>query len=585
MKKLALAILTLAFILQTYSSFASDPLTDFGPVLSGDAFMYEQATVTITLDVTNVSCNGANDGSITVNADGTAPYVYEWSNNETTATIANLAPGQYSVTVTDNDNFEAMETVTVTEPPPLAGSIEKLGDISCNGASDGSAMIDPSGGNGNYAFSWSHSPSASMASVSDLPPGTTTVTVTDVNGCTLTDQVMITQPDALACNSVIDQDASCNGVSDGAATINAIGGTMPYSYDWSHNANAMGSSTNDLPAGSHTVDVVDENGCVVQCELDITEPAALMIDAAIQHETANDAMDGSITTTVMGGTGPYTYAWSNGGNTPTIMDLAPGSYTVDVTDANGCQIQDTYVVDEFGCALSATSSTQDVACPGDSTGQAMVTVENGNDPVTVAWSNGANGNMIDNLAAGTYQYTVTDGANCSVSDSVVISQPDMLVVTVDTVIGDQGNGTGEVQITVSGGTAPYSFAWSDGNIAEDLVGALSGKYNVTVTDAENCTLTTDSIEILMVVDILETALGTAVQVFPNPASQYITIQTRTNFVLGEHIEFYNIDGQSLFRSVLENDQVNVNDLPAGLYLMKLQVDTKYYFTRLLVLRE
>ncbi|MDH3648102.1 MAG: T9SS type A sorting domain-containing protein [Saprospiraceae bacterium] len=587
MKKLYLLVLVLACFLCTSSVLATDLPATFDVLLTGETVLFEQGTdLAVTISKTNVTCNGDDNGSVDATpTGGSSPYSYAWSNNADTKSIQGLAPGDYTVTVTDAADCTITATTTVTEPSEISVTLTKLSDVSCSGGEDGSADINASGGTGNYSYAWSHDPTITTSSTDNLPTGTHTVTVTDANDCTNTAQITISGPAMLSCSITENQDVSCQGDMDGSATASVTGGTMPYSFEWSHSMAANSATANDLPAGTHLVTINDVNGCSVECNVTITEPDALVLSGMVTHESGNDAIDGSITTTVTGGTGPYSYSWDNGEMTSSITDLAPGTYSVTVSDANGCQANASFTIDEFGCAVSLSLSTQDVSCHGDSTGQINLVLMGETPPTSISWSNGETTETINGLVAGSYTVTVTDGANCTISDSVSIGQPDLIDIEIDTVGGDIGGGTGFINISVTGGTPPYSYGWSDGNIAQNLLDALAGSYNVTVTDAENCMAISDSVEVQMATDLLETSIGDAVQIFPNPASDYIKVHQLGAGDISNSIELYSMDGGKAVVRTVQNGRIWIADIPTGLYLLRLQVDSRFYFTRVLILRE
>ena len=308
--------------------------------------------VSVTAIAQNTSCNGGNDGSASATANGGAgPYTYSWSNNGAVSTITGLTAGAYTVTATDADGNTGVATVTVGEPSPVTVTV--TGTDENNNSSDGTATANASGGTAPYSYSWDNDTNG--AAIGNLPAGTYNVIVTDANGCQANGSVTINNTIGnLTVSATQTQAVSCNGGADGEAMAFANGGTAPYSYLWSNNAN--GGTNTGLAAGTYSVTATDNNGATGVASVTITEPSTLNASA-----TGNDATegnnDGSATVNANGGTAPYSYAWSSGGNSATEANLGAGTYSVVVTDANGCTANASVTIAEIpdtggGCACN-----------------------------------------------------------------------------------------------------------------------------------------------------------------------------------------------------------------------------------------
>jgi hypothetical protein len=288
---------------------------------------------------TNVSCNGGNNGAATVSpAGGTPGYSYSWSTTpaQTGVTATGLSAGTYTVTVTDNNNCETTASVTITQPDALSASITAPTNVSCNGGNNGAATVTPAGGTSGYTYSWSTTPAQTGVTATGLIAGTYTVTVTDANNCTTTASVTITQPDVLSASITTPTNVSCNGGSNGAATVTPAGGTSAYSYAWSTTPAQTGVTATGLIAGTYTVTVTDSKGCTATTSVTITQPGVLSIATSPANGLASNTcltqgvIDGEFGTWNTGVT--YT-----GGAAPiTITE----NYTV-TTDVNGA-LPETY---------------------------------------------------------------------------------------------------------------------------------------------------------------------------------------------------------------------------------------------------
>lgn len=379
----------------------------------------------ILMDFTyeDISCNGQADGSASVNpSGGVGPYLVLWSTNDTTDTISNLIAGSYSVTITDSTGCSVTEDFDVIEPAVLNAMISAQSDVTSPGGNDGSATIAVTGGTTPYTYSWSPSGGTSDTATG-LTAGTYTVDITDASGCTTQETVVITEPIPLTITLVSQTDVSCNGGNDGELIIDVVGDHPPFTYSWTP---AVGNSNtiSNLPAGTYTVVVTDTLSSTETVTYTITEPAALSVSVgSITHVSCNSGNDGSATAAVLGGTPPYTYAWSSGETTATAVNLSAGNNFVTVTDANGCQKQEFFnIVQPSPIVIDAISVTN-ASCNGQSDGAVSVSVSGGVAPYTYSWSNGQSTADITNLSGGTYVLTVTDGNGCNEVKSFVVVDP------------------------------------------------------------------------------------------------------------------------------------------------------------------
>lgn len=446
----------------------------------------------------NVSCNGATDGSATANpVGGCLPYSYSWSDGQTTQTATGLGAGNYIVTITDGNGTVITETITLTEPDELVISAFEVSEVigganvSCNGADDGSIDLTIDGGATcePYDISWvgPNGFSSTDEDISNLEAGTYTVTIEDINGCSVSQSFTLTEPDGLVptCTS---EDALCNGDANGSVEVSVTGGSIPYTYLWSNgNTNA---SQSGLTAGTYSVTVTDVNGCTTTCSSVVGEPDALGAVVDVQDETLVNGCNGSATANPTGGTGPFTYQWSDGQTTQTAVDLCAGIYTVTITDANGCTYTTSNVINPPTCDLDVTVSSTDVSCNGGTDGTVTATPITGqnNTPFTYLWNNGATTQTVSGLSAGPYSVVVTDSIGCEASGSVVVSEPTLL--TVSTIVVDEQTFQGcdgSATANPNGGTPPYSYDWSDGQTTQTASNLCPGTYTVTVTDANGCT--------------------------------------------------------------------------------------------------
>jgi hypothetical protein len=266
-----------------------------------------------------------------------------------------MTAGSYTVTVKDANGCSATATVKITQPNAIQAAAVATAPVNCNGGNDGVASSITYYGTPPYTYSWS--PGGQTSSIANgLSAGSYTVHITDSHGCGLTSSVIISQPalirDSLIANSVVS--VSCNGESNGVATIGAKGGTPPYTFAWSNGQTTATAS--GLSAGSYTVAVSDSLGCVGtnSVTVTITQPSKLR-DSIAAYSCSNHLT--SATAGVKGGVSPYTYSWSPAGGTKaTATGLSNGVYTVTVTDKNGCTA--TAVSPTFSCSVAPPNGNE-----------------------------------------------------------------------------------------------------------------------------------------------------------------------------------------------------------------------------------
>ncbi|EJF54082.1 hypothetical protein SapgrDRAFT_2422 [Saprospira grandis DSM 2844] len=452
----------------------------------------EPAVLTASMSANAPSCNGSTDGNATVSVQGgTMPYTYFWSDGQGTATAVGLSAGTHSVTITDANACELVESIVIGEPSLLSTTIT-TNTAACAGANSGSATAIPTGGTAPYTYLWSDG--QTTATAMNLAPGAYSVVVVDSQGCSVTEQVLLQNPDPVVLSFVSSSNPSCNGDQNGTATVVASGGNAPYSYLWP-NGETTATATS-LGAGVNTVTATDANGCSTTLDVNMVEPAALVVDT-IRMTAVNckGGADGTATVFLSGGTLPYSFAWSNGMTGQSISGLAAGTYVVSVTDANGCVTNSQIIVSEPASELVATLNTADALCFGGASGQITAIVSGGtpnsNGDYTYAWSNGASSDVNSNLSVGSYSVTITDANGCFLVRTATVNESSGISSQIVNVTDASctGSADGSAQVTASGGTGTLSYQWSDplGQTTNVATGLSAGTYYVSVTDLNGCT--------------------------------------------------------------------------------------------------
>ncbi|MCB0641344.1 MAG: PKD domain-containing protein, partial [Phaeodactylibacter sp.] len=446
----------------------------------------EEPDIQIMINSNDVSCFDFNDGAaMAVPQNGEAPFTFSWSNGQTTAIITGLEAGVYTVTVTDANGCSGVASVTIEEPPLLMVNANGQ-DATCPGVDDGMAQAQVVGGTNPYTYSWSNGMTTAL--ITGLEPGVYTVTVTDANGCTASDQVTISEGPGLQLQ-ITAQDVSCFGFADGAAGAQVTNGTPPYQYEWSNGAFTQ--TITGLAAGVYTVNVMDATGCTGSAVAIVNEPDPLQASTSTIDASCIGSEDGvAEVTQVIGGTPPYSYNWSDGQSGPIAINLNPGNYTVTISDDNDCEVVEMVQIG-IDNDLDVSVQVNNPPCAGSMDGMATATGTGGQAPYTYAWSNGATGNTVMNLGEGIYDVTVTDALGCmamTLFQIVALDAPSCNAF-VENEISVPGGSDGVVNVTVSGGTMPYMYEWSNGATTAQNGGLSEGIYSVTVTDANGCMTT------------------------------------------------------------------------------------------------
>ncbi|MCB0478576.1 MAG: gliding motility-associated C-terminal domain-containing protein [Crocinitomicaceae bacterium] len=632
---------------------------DNGCLAIATAAVIEPDALDNTFTHTDVSLQGGSDGAAQANVTGgTTSYSYLWSNSATTSNISGVPAGWHSVQITDANNCVLVDSVYITEPPCNAFEISVgTTPVLCNGDANGEAVLNIVAGNTPYTINWSTG-ATSVTSINGLSAGIYTVEVTDAKNCYGFTSFGIAEPSPLSLG-MLSVPSTCHGQDNGTIDVTVSGGTFPvYTFLWDNGLTQE--DRINLAPGSYSLTVTDNNGCTVNGSVSVVEPDSMILGVSVTNVTCFEGTDGAIDVTLTGGTGVYSYNWSNGSTTQDLSALDVGgyilsimdgnmcgltapvtvsivqpdkvvadsikiacpipgqlttnvqvypnggnpdyeisfdggtnyltvgdyieamtisqSYNVLVRDVNGClsdpypitvdttvyaalidynkcyvspqtnetititpaggtgdysisldngvtfapvldydllvPIDSTYqlvVLDSRGCysqtysvtltdtmhmdvAITSDYNGANISCFGNTDGSAGATVSGGAAPYTYAWNNGGTTSQITNLIAGTYSVTVTDTNGCQLNAGVTLTQPAQLTALSNVTSNFNGFGIschgladGMASGAGSGGTMPYYFAWSNGQNTPNASGLMTGTYSVTITDENGCT--------------------------------------------------------------------------------------------------
>jgi gliding motility-associated-like protein len=450
----------------------------------------EPPVLTAAVTEADITCFGVNNGTATVTANGgTGAYTYSWMpSGGTGSTTSGLSPNTYTATVTDANGCIATASALVSEPSILALTISST-SVTCNGLSNGTTSINATGGTGAYSYTWAPS-GGNSSSATGLSFGNYTVNVSDANGCVATASVVVNQPNAIT-TTITTTDALCFGA-NGSATVTASGGTGAYTYSWTPVGGTLPTAT--LPQGNYSVTATDANNCSVTTSTTINQPVVLTATVTETDITCFGANDGTATVTANGGTGVYTYSWAPiGGTNSTANGLSQNTYTATVTDANGCSVSASALVSEPSI-ITLTVSNTSVTCNGLSNGTASVNATGGTGAYTYTWSpSGGNSANANGLAFGNYTVTVQDANGCIMTASTNVNQPTAVTVTLTSTNASCSTNNGSITANASGGTGAYTYTWMPSGGNSNTVSNLGpGNYSVTVHDANNCSVTSNT---------------------------------------------------------------------------------------------
>jgi gliding motility-associated-like protein len=473
----------------------------------------------VTAVGTNPECNGEASGSIAVSITGaTGTLTFDWNDNtlDGTEDPTGLLAGTYFLSVTDQGGCSDTITVTLTDPAALTLVCAQQNPVSTIGGSDGSATVQISGGTAAYTVAWSGAASGSqmqgtagIATITGLIAGTYNVLVTDANGCEQTCTFSISSPACALDVTALGTDPECNGEASGSIAVSVTGATGTLTFDWNDNSLDGTEDPTGLLAGTYFLSVTDQGGCSDTITVTLNDPVALTLVCAQQNPVSTiGGSDGSATIEITGGTAAYTVAWSGAASgsqmqgtagTATITGLIAGTYNILVIDANGCEQTCTFSISSPACALDVTALGTDPECNGEASGSIAVSISGATGTLTFDWSDNTLDGTEDptGLLAGTYFLSVTDQGGCSDTITVTLNDPVALTLVcaqqnpVSTIGGSDGSAT----IEITGGTAPYTLAWSGAASGSQnqatagtatITGLIAGTYNILVTDANGC---------------------------------------------------------------------------------------------------
>ncbi|MCC6369753.1 MAG: gliding motility-associated C-terminal domain-containing protein [Bacteroidia bacterium] len=435
------------------------------------------------------NCNGVASVSVLPTAGIPSPFVFSWSNGTTgpgplTTSVGGLCNGLYSVTATGANGCFNTYTVNITSPTQLTVSSSVL-QPSCN-LCNGSATVTPGGGSGStYTINWASG--ATTNTLGNLCAGIYPITVTDNNGCSQTNTVIVDNSTGISGHTVTTLDIPCGATCTGAATITATGTNTPISYNWVTPA-LNGSVQTNLCPGPYFVQLQDAQGCIRNASLTINAATNITISPFVLPPNCGFT-NGTVNVVVSGGTPTYNFSWVPlGPNSGTLSNVGAGSYTLTVTDTSpgGCPTSSVVnVSNNTGpvVAISATNINCFNACTGALSANATSTAL----PLSYNWSGGGSTPTLSNMCKGVITLTVTDANGCSTVKSATLTDNPKIQTIIPAVIQPSCNlCNGQAVVTAFGGIGPYTYSWTSGASTNSITNLCAGLYQLLITDLLNC---------------------------------------------------------------------------------------------------
>lgn len=532
----------------------------------------EPDSLGLSFSIADNLCFGDSSGQATLSiSGGVMPYTQLWSNGSSELLNDSLTSGNYSVTVTDSNGCEKIESITVNQPNPVSITVDSTSDLLCYQDASGAIYLTGLGGVGNLSFLWNDN--NQNASRTGLSAGNYSVTLSDTNLCATDTAFTINEPLELviSLDSIIDN--PCFGDSLGALYASSTGGTGNVSYSWSNGFTQ--SAIQGQTAGVYSVTITDQNGCTDSLQSEILQPTVLsFIDSTVNASCDNTA-DGSIALFTSGGVGGYVFNWSTAGSGALLAGLEPGIYSFSITDINNCLLEDSLMVG-FDFQSPVIDLGQDTAlCEGDS-----MVLNAQNQGSSYQWSNGETNQEVVIQNAGMVTVLVTDTNSCQNSDTIQIDFNPIPAF-------DLGNDTALCKDTIEAGillTGPQnmtSYNWSNGGVNPSEIVSSFGTYTLIIEDSNGC-FAVDSVSITVdtCLGIADLAIDLGVKVYPNPSDGLFYIQFTDPISKEFDLEVLNGQAQQVQRFESLNSQsleINLREFGAGFYWIRIKPQSESYW--------
>lgn len=446
----------------------------------------QPSQILLQYSIANPTCAGMTNGSAEVTiGGGVEPYSYVWSDtaHSTSNSIKNIGAGTYSVKVSDHCGLKDSISMTVYEPDTLSVDLTKL-NASCNGIGNGQATAFVKGGTSPYYYNWSTGQHGSVAN--GLYAGYYSVNILDAQNCMTSNAVTITEPAKITFEQTIINN-TCNGDSIGQISVKANGSMGGYKFNW--NNGSSNDTISKLKAGNYSITVTDSicNETISKA-FTITEPTAISVITKITDVKCFGENNGKAIVVANGGTAPYNYLLDKKSTSDTLENLIAGTYELQTFDACNDSVK-TQIIISQAQSLQVATHIENVKCYGQGNGTISALATGGKAPYMYNWSNGFSGTKIIGLFPGTYTLNAFDSKGCLTSRIITVTQPEPLIINIQNTDASCNNKDGKISTTITGGTKPYSYSWSNAIKTADNDKLANGSYSLTIVDSLQCTET------------------------------------------------------------------------------------------------
>jgi hypothetical protein len=548
----------------------------------------QPSPITAIISSTSATC-GVNNGGVQAVASGGSGGAYSYSLDglsfNTTGNFVALNAGTYFVTVKDAASCKRVFTESVADANGPVIQASGSTNVGCHGGHDGTISVNSvSGGTGVLSYSINGQSWSSNSSFLGLASGDYTVFVKDVNGCIGTSNVSIDEPDPFVINKVVT-DVTCHDGMNGAISVYAAGGSGTLAYSIDNGATYQSSNVfSGLISGLYAVSVRDVAGCIGSATVSIHEPTLITFNAGFLNVTCHGDSNGLISVNASGGTGNYQYSLggSSFSSENDFTGLSGGLYAVYVRDANNCNVIHFVNIHEPD-SLELHANIFNVSCAGGNNGAIDITATGGTGNKSYLWSNDSTSQDLFNLTSGNYILEVRDQHGCSTTQSFEINEPQFPLVVNAVVTGTDGN-SGSIDATVTGGTEPYAFEWSNTTNTEDLDSLSPGNYTLTVTDASGC-VSNGQFTVQNTAGINSMAdASDSFKLYPNPASNFVHVEWNEKLI--GQLEIEDIKGRKVYESRINQSKtdLDVSLFEEGIYFVRVFSKNETAISRFIVVK-
>jgi hypothetical protein len=533
----------------------------------------------VTVNTQHAYCGSASGTIELVPQAGTAPFNFQWVGITGNQSVQeDLVPGTYSFTVTDANNCIFTDEVTIGQDDYVLDVLLDQVNASC-GLSNGAVSVEIVNGQAPYQFEWSDGSNGS--DLENLAPGTYMLEVKDLYGCPGTKSIEITTFGEMP--SVTWESIDSPGCSQEAGSLSVLPVNTLESYIYTlisgqesgdgkqvDYQKADGFSVENLLAGQYVVNVVNDDGCELQLEINISDADAPDVSAEIDMVRCYGMADGSVSLTVVGGESPaFLWDTAEGDTIAEVTGLAAGIYTVKITDGNCSAVKSIEITQPE--QLQAEASIDHIVCANEDKGSIIVSVRGGSAPFSYIWSNGVTEKNLIDVAPGDYTITITDFHECKFNKSYTVEGNEPLVLDATIQHPSAETDDGRIILTVSGGTGSYTYAWEHGSQSSVVTDLGPGSYNVVVTDDAGCEI---SGSFLLDNTSVFATESESFNVYPNPTKGILNIDNVAS-LNGQNlgIEIFNILGESVYTQDIKSDGeslcLSLGHLHRGIYIIRI----------------